>query len=287
MPLVDWPSGCDDRQQGVDVTQQQLTSQQALGAALAQHQGGYTLCAEVAHVLLRLLHTCAVGCFQCFVIGQQQLGGGGQTALFGPELAGRVRLGVPDDYASSYLTPVLRSFSSRYQGVEIELTCEQSTSLIPKISLGELDLALVSRDKPQRGRLLFQEPLVWVGAPQYEAWRRNPLPLAVYEEGSMARLATLSSLSAQRRAYRIVYHSASLVGQLAAVESGLAVAVCTRCSVPSGLQILQNLPAEFELPALGPMFVAVLRSKASQRSPAVDALYEQMVKTLANSGHRD
>jgi len=210
-----------------------------------------------------------------------------QTALFGPELAGRVRLGVPDDYASSYLTPVLRSFSSRYQGVEIELTCEQSTSLIPKISLGELDLALVSRDKPQRGRFLFQEPLVWVGAPQYEAWRRNPLPLAVYEEGSMARLATLSSLSAQRRAYRIVYHSASLVGQLAAVESGLAVAVCTRCSVPSGLQILQNLPAEFELPALGPMFVAVLRSKASQRSPAVDALYEQMVKTLANSGHRD
>jgi len=209
------------------------------------------------------------------------------SELFGPELAGRVRLGVPDDYASSYLTPVLRSFSSRYQGVEIELTCEQSTSLIPKISLGELDLALVSRDKPQRGRFLFQEPLVWVGAPQYEAWRRNPLPLAVYEEGSMARLATLSSLSAQRRAYRIVYHSASLVGQLAAVESGLAVAVCTRCSVPSGLQILQNLPAEFELPALGPMFVAVLRSKASQRSPAVDALYQQMVKTLANSGHRD
>ncbi len=40
-----------------------------------------------------------------------------QTALFGPQLAGRVRLGVPDDYASTYLTPVLRSFSHRYQGV--------------------------------------------------------------------------------------------------------------------------------------------------------------------------
>ena len=42
-----------------------------------------------------------------------------QNALFGPQLAGRVRLGVPDDYASSYLTPVLRSFASRHQGVEI------------------------------------------------------------------------------------------------------------------------------------------------------------------------
>ncbi|MBT2336352.1 LysR family transcriptional regulator [Variovorax paradoxus] len=203
-----------------------------------------------------------------------------QNAMFGPQLAGRVRLGVPDDYASTYLTPVLRSFAGRYKGVEIELTCEQSTSLIPKIVRGELDLALVSRDKPQRGQLLFQEPLVWVGTAQHEAWRRDPLPIAVYEAGSMARIAALSSLAAQRRSYRIAYHSSSLAGQLAAVESGLAVAVFTRCSVPGNLQILQNLPTGFDLPKLRSMDVAALRSKASLRSPAVDAMYEQMVKTL-------
>lgn len=203
-----------------------------------------------------------------------------QAALFGPQLAGRVRLGVPDDYASTYLTPVLRSFSHRYQGVEIELTCEQSTALIPRVVKGELDLALVSRDKPQRGHFLFDEPLVWVGAAQFEAWRRDPMPIAVYESASMARQATLSALAARRRAYRIVYHSSSLAGQLAAVESGLAVAVLTRCSVPPNLQILQNLPAEFDLPPLDSMHVAVLRSKVSQRSPAVDAMYEQMVRTL-------
>ena len=203
-----------------------------------------------------------------------------QAALFGPRLAGRVRLGVPDDYASTYLTPVLRSFSHRYQGVEIELTCEQSTSLIPRVGRGELDLALVSRDKPQRGRFLFQEPLVWVGAAQFEAWRRDPLPIAVYESASLARIATMKALAARRRAYRIVYHSSSLAGQLAAVASGLAVAVLTRCSVPANLQILQNLPADFDLPALDSMDVSVLRSRESQRSPAVDAMYEQMVRTL-------
>jgi len=127
-----------------------------------------------------------------------------QTALFGPQLAGLVRLGVPDDYAASYLTPVLRSFASRHLGVEIELTCEQSTSLIPRVVRGELDLALVSRDKPRRGQFLFQEPLVWVAAAQFEAWRRDPLPIAVYEAGSMARTATLSALAAKRRSYRIV-----------------------------------------------------------------------------------
>ena len=202
------------------------------------------------------------------------------AALFGPKLAGRVRLGVPDDYASAYLTPVLRSFAHRYQGVEIELTCEQSTSLIPRITRGELDLALVSQDKPQRGRFLFDEPLVWVGSPQFEVWRRDPLPIAVYESTSMARQATLAALGTRRRAYRLVYHSSSLAGQLAAVESGLAVAVLTRCSVPSHLQILQNLPAEYDLPPLDAMHVAVLRSKVSQRSQAVDAMYEQIVRTL-------
>ncbi len=206
------------------------------------------------------------------------------AALFGPQLAGKVRLGVPDDYASAYLTPVLRSFAHRYQGVEIELTCEQSTSLIPRITRGELDLALVSQDKPQRGRFLFQEPLVWVGAAQFEAWRRNPLPIAVYESTSMARQATLAALATRRRAYHLVYHSPSLAGQLAAVESGLAVAVLTRCSVPAHLQILQNLPAEFDLPPLESMDVAVLRSKVSQRSAAVDAMYEQMVRTLGRRG---
>lgn len=208
------------------------------------------------------------------------------AALFGPKLAGRVRLGVPDDYASAYLTPVLRSFAHRYQGVEIELTCEQSTSLIPRITRGELDLALVSQDKPQRGRFLFDEPLVWVGSPQFEVWRRDPLPIAVYESTSMARQATLAALGTRRRGYHLVYHSPSLAGQLAAVESGLAVAVLTRCSVPAHLQILQNLPAEFELPPLDAMHVAVLRSKVSQRQPAVDAMYEQIVRTLGGTSAR-
>jgi DNA-binding transcriptional LysR family regulator len=206
-----------------------------------------------------------------------ELHGEALTALHGPMLSGRVRLGVPDDYAASYLTPVLRSFASRHAGVEIVLNCEQSTVLIPKVQRGELDLALVSRDRSSRGTLLFHEPLVWVGATQYEAWRRDPLPVAVYEPGSLARREAVAALAALRRAYRVVYNSSSLAGQLAAVESGLAVAALTRCSVPPALQILNE---KHGLPVLSSMEVAVFRSKASQRSAAVDAMHEQMVRTL-------
>lgn len=200
-----------------------------------------------------------------------------QAALHGHLLTGRVTMGVPDDYAAAYLTPVLRSFATRHAGVEITLVCEQSTTLLPKISRGEIDLALVSRDRANRGTLLFREPLVWVGAPQHEVWQRDPLPIAAYELGSLVRRKALAALASQRREYRVVYNSASLAGQLAAVESGLAVAVLTRCSVPSGLMQLQD---KHGLPELPSVEVTAVRSRASAGSSAVDALHQEVLRTL-------
>ena len=209
------------------------------------------------------------------------LHGEAQAAFHGEELTGRVRLGVPDDYAAKYLTPVLKRFAPRHGAVEIELDCEQSTSLIPRVTRGDLDLALVSRDHPRRGTLLFHEPLVWVGSAQFELWRRDPLPIAVYEDTSMARRSAINALALQGRRYKVVYNSSSLAGQIAAVESGLAVAVATQCSVPEHLQILGS---EHGLGPLEPMEVAVYRSRASQGSPAVDSLYSLLIKTLRQAG---
>ncbi|MFG5777562.1 LysR family transcriptional regulator [Comamonas sp. J-3] len=200
-----------------------------------------------------------------------------QQALNHQPLTGCVRLGVPDDYAQSYLTPVLRRFALRHASVEIELNCEQSTALIPRVAQGELDLALVSRDHARRGIVLFHEPMVWVGSPQFELWRRDPLPIAVYESASLARRGAIHALAQQGRSYKIVYNSSSLAGQIAAVESGLAVAVFTQCSAPAHLQ---QLGVEHGLGPLAPMEVAVYRSRASRGNAAVDSLQQLMLQTL-------
>ncbi|NYS77193.1 MULTISPECIES: LysR family transcriptional regulator [Halomonadaceae] len=186
-----------------------------------------------------------------------------QAAFHGEELTGRIRLGVPDDYAAKYLTPALKRFAPHHGSVEIELHCEQSTSLIPRVKRGDLDLALISRDRSRHGTLLFYEPMVWIGSPQFEIWRRDPLPIAVYEDASLAKRSAINSLALQGRRYRVVYNSSSLAGQLAAVESGLAVAVLTQCSAPSHLEILGS---DHHLGPLDPMEVAVFRSQASKGS---------------------
>jgi DNA-binding transcriptional LysR family regulator len=204
-----------------------------------------------------------------------------QAALQGQPLSGLVRLGVPDDYASRYMTPVLRRFAPRHGGVEIQLDCEQSTSLIPRVASGDLDLALISRDHARRGTLLFHEPMVWVGSPRFDVWKRTPLPIAVYEAKSLARRSALQSLAAQGRPYKVVYNSSSLAGQIAAVESGLAVAVLTQCSAPAHLQVLG---ATHGLGPLAPMEVAVYRSAASKQSKAVDQLHRMLLQTLRQAG---
>lgn len=84
-----------------------------------------------------------------------------QAAFHGKELTGRIRLGVPDDYAAKYLTPALKRFAPNFGSVEIELSCEQSTSLIPRVESGDLDLALVSREQPNQARYCFMNR--WCG----------------------------------------------------------------------------------------------------------------------------
>jgi len=193
-------------------------------------------------------------------------------------LRGRLVVGVPEDYAQPYLTPVLREFARRNAGVELSLACQQSTVLIPRVQRGEVDIAVVTRDRAGRGRPLFEEPLVWVGAPRFDAWRADPLPIALYETGSTARRAALAALGARRRRFRIVCESGSPAGMLAAVDSGLAVAVFSRCSVPPDFELLGD---RHGLPALPVQAVVLLRSRASGGAPAADAMAAQVMATLA------
>ncbi len=205
-----------------------------------------------------------------------------QVAMRGSAITGKVSLGVPDDYVSPYFAPLLRTFASRFSEVEISLVAEPSSSLIPKIDRGDIDLALVTRDtaargEPNRGTFLFHEALVWAASDQHEAWKRNPLPLALHELGNRFRSEVLAEITAQGRDYRVVYGSANLTGQLATVEAGLAVAVLARCSAPSHFKLLDT---RHGLPSLPMMEVALVRSKGSKRSAAVTAMHDEILQAL-------
>src|SRR3954469_16269178 len=66
------------------------------------------------------------------------------TSFSDAELSGRVRLGVPDDYADRYLPEIMARFSRAYPGVELTVICDPSVDLLERIDANELDLAIVT-----------------------------------------------------------------------------------------------------------------------------------------------
>ena len=60
------------------------------------------------------------------------------------ELAGRVRLGLPDDYADRYLPEILARFSQSNPRVEVTVVCEPTPMLVERIAGSDLDLAIIT-----------------------------------------------------------------------------------------------------------------------------------------------
>jgi DNA-binding transcriptional LysR family regulator len=192
-------------------------------------------------------------------------------------LSGQVRFGFPEDYAAEHLGPVLRRFSQLHSAVEVAMVCAQSTVLIPNVQNGEIDVALVTQDRPSRGTKLFDENYVWVAEPSSQVWLREPLPIAMFEENSMARKMPEQMLRRAKIKFRMAYQSPSTVGLLAVVQSGLAVAAIKRSSCPDDLIQLDH---RHGLPALSQLQVAAVISPHARNDPAAKALYEQVVSML-------
>ncbi|MGS5087279.1 LysR substrate-binding domain-containing protein [Hydrogenophaga sp. A37] len=138
-------------------------------------------------------------------------------------------------------------------------------------------MALVTQDRPSRGTRLFDEAYVWVGLASSPVWQRDPLPLAVFEPGSMARKMPEQALRRAGRRYRIAYQSPSTVGLLAVVQSGLAVAAVKRSSCPPELV---QLDARHGLPPLTRLQVAAVIASSARKDAAAQALHDHVVDEL-------
>lgn len=194
-----------------------------------------------------------------------------------PKETGSVRLGVPDDYAAFLLPPVLSRFAADHPLVTVELICEQSTALVKTLAEGRLDLAIVTRLPDQPLEVIRLERFVWVASPNHVAWENDPLPVALFEPGCAARMNVLQALGDADRSYRCTYSSASLLGLIAVVQAGLAVAGLAQRSVPASLRIIG---ANERLPVLPDLEIGILRNPLST-TPAVDRLNDFLRRDLA------
>lgn len=194
--------------------------------------------------------------------------------------AGRVRFGVPEDYAAYLVLPALARFAQSFPRAEIELTCEPSYALLQKLDKGQIDLALVTRYPGQPFAVLRHERFVWAASAEHEPWLRNPLPVALFEAGDIARRYAVEALQAADRPYRVVCSSRSLHGLIAVAQAGLAVIGLAESSVPPGL--LRIGEAEGMPPV--PMFDLSLLTAKAEAGPLALALGDFLTAELLRKG---
>jgi DNA-binding transcriptional LysR family regulator len=197
------------------------------------------------------------------------------SACRAPAITGTVRLGTPDDYALSYLPPILKRFAETHPAVQVDVVCSSSSQLVEQLKDGDLDLTLCSDGNQPRTWpyvSLWRGPLSWVTSTRHAPHRQSPLPLALAHEECGWRASAQAALEKAGIRYRIAYLSGTQAGTHAAVLAGLAVTVCALTVLPEGLRPLRQ---DEGLPPL-PDFGIVMLKGRTPTQPVTDALADHI-----------
>ena len=201
------------------------------------------------------------------------------AAFSDAELSGRVRLGVPDDYADRYLPEIMARFSRAYPGVELTVICEPSVDLLERIDANEIDLAIVTNCESKRASETFRrERLLWVTSNRHATHAEERVPLALGRPSCSWRAAAIDRMESLARPYRVLYSSSNAGAVAAAVLSGLAVSVLPESGLRPGMRVLSAADGFPDLPSC---HVGLVRN-SHEGSTLANALAEHIVSSLDN-----
>lgn len=148
----------------------------------------------------------------------------------GRGLRGKVRFGLPEDYARELLGDVLPEFTSRHPEVLLQAVTATSGELARQLGRSRLDLAVVL-DRPiplSGGEPLWRTTPVWAAPRAANLTERASLPLALHEVDCPYRTLAAEALERLGRPWHAVFTSTSIHAIERAVERGLAISVLDR-----------------------------------------------------------
>lgn len=188
--------------------------------------------------------------------------------LRGTDLTGRIKLGVPDEYAVHVIRDVLPLFAAAWPNVVLDVSTAPSLTLRAQVERGRLHLALAVR--PARAgpaaQVLARATPVWVGSAMRTGDLPQPLPLALHATHCPYRDAMTGALDQAGRAWRIVLSSPSSQAVEACVEAGLGISLVDRSRITAGMRVLEALPA------IAAHEIVLLRAASALEDPAANQL---------------
>ncbi|MEJ6773016.1 MAG: LysR substrate-binding domain-containing protein [Porticoccaceae bacterium] len=195
-------------------------------------------------------------------------------------IAGKIRLGIPSEFATVLLPKIVSRFAKAYPNVTLEVNCELSKHLLSKEGKASHDLILALEDKPSAtaSDLVKTDELVWVASADHNAQKVSTVPLIAAAEGCIYRHRAIHVLDRSQQPWQIVYTNPDLTGIQYAIQEGLGVTVLAKSTVPENLKILTP-SARF--PDLGKVGISLICSSRNKKNKAVNLLIEFLKTSLA------
>lgn len=188
------------------------------------------------------------------------------AGIAGKGLTGRVRFGIPDDYAEPFLPAILGNFRARNPLVEIAVVCESSVHLSERVRSRDLDLALVTdcASIPEV-EVIREEPLMWVTRQPMSFGKEAVVPLAVGGPTCGWRQQAEMALTRAGMEYRIVLVSNNYAAIAPIVDSGLAITLLPQGAMRPGMRALDEQDG---LPTLPRSRMGLIRAPTNQTREA-------------------
>lgn len=197
------------------------------------------------------------------------------------KLEGWVRVGVPQDFAETWLPSLLARFQRAHPKVRIEARVDRGAAMADAVGADALDLALTwgAMGKPD-GQVVGERRLAWIAASDHRIVDGEPLPLVAFESPCAFQHRATEALDAAGRPWRHAFSTSSLLGVWAAVRAGLGVTARTVDAIPSDLC---DLHSDALLPDLGSLTLVLHRSPT--RTPIADTFVDLLLDAVeAESG---
>lgn len=198
---------------------------------------------------------------------------------------GPLRIGLPTDYAVSFLQNAVTEFVHGNQAVEVEIHCDVSRNLLADLHADRIDLAvaLITRAQDQYLVRAWEEQPIWVCALDTDIHKTQPLPLVTHPDGCEYRNRIVEALNQTGRAWRIAYSSPGISGLQNAVLNGLGVSALTRKTLLEGLRVLTERDG---LPALAKIRIGLFYKHPRQSSAGLK-LVEHIIAGLDEAADGD
>lgn len=194
-------------------------------------------------------------------------------------LSGRLAIGVPQDFAETWLPDLLARFSSLHPDVTVHVKVDRASVLLEEVERDGLDLALVwQTGEGAESEWIWRTPMLWLGhASMLERPLPDRIPYVGFEAPCVFRKAATEALDAAGYGWRQCVESPGLSGIWAALKAGLGITVRTRMGLPENLLVLPSAPEG--LPLLGNVDL-VLHQSGQADSPAVEMFCSLLAERL-------